>query len=59
MKNNLEHYKIYNPATGEETGSYDIMDTDTVNEAVKKARTAFRYWSKSDFSVRKKIMKKE
>jgi len=58
MKNNLEQYKIYNPATGEETGSYDIMDKDSVDDAVKKAGIAFKYWSKSDFSVRKKIMKK-
>lgn len=56
--NEMKQFKIYNPATGEETGAYNIMDKEAVDKAVEKARIAFRYWSKTDFATRKKIMKK-
>ena len=51
-------YTIKNPATGEEAGRYDIMDRETVNEAVKKAKAVFKDWSKTDFRLRKRILKK-
>jgi len=54
----IGQYKIFNPATEEEAGCYDVMDRKAVNKAVKKARAAFMDWSKTDFQTRKNIMKR-
>lgn len=56
--NTTHQYKIFNPATGEEAGCFDIMDRQAVDNAVERARSAFPAWSKTDFPTRTRILKK-
>jgi len=48
-------FSVFNPATGEETGNYPLMDGVEVDSCIKRARQAFPWWSKSEFSFRREI----
>jgi malonate-semialdehyde dehydrogenase (acetylating)/methylmalonate-semialdehyde dehydrogenase len=38
-------HAVYNPATGQQSGSVDLARTDEVREAVAAARAAFPKWA--------------
>ncbi len=50
--------KSINPATEEVIKSYKIMESSEVNSVINSVSDAFKKWSKTDFSLRSKLMQK-
>lgn len=50
------HGDIYNPATGQITGSVDFADKSTVDHAVRVATNAFNDWRRSSLTKRVQVL---
>lgn len=51
-------FTIYNPATDQPMGTYDVMDSHDVHAAVKKARQHFPMWSQTTMAERRRLIGK-
>ena len=51
-----KHGPVYNPATGEQTGTVDLASAAEVDAAVETAAGAFREWRASSLSQRTGIL---
>ena len=47
---------VFNPATGEQTGTVDFADTKLVSDAVQSAHEAFKSWSRVSLTKRVAIL---
>jgi malonate-semialdehyde dehydrogenase (acetylating) / methylmalonate-semialdehyde dehydrogenase len=47
---------VYNPATGDITGSVDLASAEVVDQAVRAGRAAFPEWSDTSLSERTRLM---
>ncbi len=54
----LKNFTVYNPATDQPVGTYDIMDRERVGHAVGKARQTFSAWSETPMAQRRRILGK-
>ncbi|WP_435139141.1 NAD-dependent succinate-semialdehyde dehydrogenase [Pseudopelagicola sp. nBUS_19] len=52
----LKTISVINPATGKEIGTVPDCGANETNRAIKAASSAFKSWSKTDLSVRVKLM---